>query len=468
MDRLVVASMNNGKIERFTINDPLPSAKFGDELMTFCAGETISIPVQLTGTPPWSLTYTIDNQTPVTLTGITASPCMITASQTGTYRVTALSDAQFTGNCFTGSTTLIEKPVPTATVLSNSIDYCAGQTAQAQIQFSGQGPWEITYSVNGGNNIVVSGITANPYLLEVTQPGVYALTGVKGPECDGVLIPGNNTLIIHELPTAAIQSSTYTICTGQTATIPVMLTGTAPWTFTYTLNGLNPVSITTSNPNYTLTGSIAGSYALSQVTDAFCNGTGISGNAIVAVNLKPQPSFGYTANNTQVSFINNTLNATYYYWSFGDSKTSTLQNPIHKYKFPGVYAVTLIASNPGCGSAKILRTIVITNNNDPRPGTVKDQLLSDDGLETTALSMEVYPNPSSGRFSLEILNLQQQNFTLEITDVTGRLIYKETMEHSGETVVTEPIDLSSFAEGVYSVQLITDQASITSKLILSK
>jgi PKD repeat protein len=464
--------MNNGKIERFTINDPLPSAKFNEEVLTICTGETTNIPVQLTGTPPWTLTYTVDNQNPQTINGITSSPYLINSSIAGTYRLTALSDAQNNSSCFTGSTTIIEKPVPTATVVSNNTDFCAGQPAQAQVQFSGQGPWELTYTINGTNSTTITGITTNPYLFEATQTGEYTLTAVKGPDCDGILIPGNNSLTIHELPSASIATTTYTICAGQSASIPVSLTGAAPWTFTYTINGLNPVSITTNNANYQILTSVAGDYHVTQVNDAYCDGISITGNANVAVSYKPQPSFGYTANNTLISFSNNSQNATWYFWSFGDSKTSNAQNPVHKYKFPGVYSVTLIASNPNCGSVKILRTIVVTNNNDPRPIPSKDELVADNAQMLLEMLMDVYPNPTSGKFTLELSNIRQANFLVEITDVTGRIVYSEKLTKAetidNEGFYTTSLDLSNYSEGVYSVQVITDQAAITSKLVLSK
>lgn len=46
-------------------------------------------------------------------------------------------------------------------------------------------------------------------------------------------------------------------------------------------------------------------------------------------------------------------------WSFGDSGTSTLQNPNHTYTTPGVYSVTLIASNAG-GSGTNTQANLIT------------------------------------------------------------------------------------------------------------
>ncbi|HKR07482.1 MAG TPA: PKD domain-containing protein [Bacteroidia bacterium] len=49
-----------------------------------------------------------------------------------------------------------------------------------------------------------------------------------------------------------------------------------------------------------------------------------------------------------VNFTNTSTGATDYLWDFGDSTTSTLQNPNHNYTSPGIYTVTLTASAGGC------------------------------------------------------------------------------------------------------------------------
>jgi PKD repeat protein len=45
------------------------------------------------------------------------------------------------------------------------------------------------------------------------------------------------------------------------------------------------------------------------------------------------------------NFTNASVNATSYLWNFGDLNTSTVVNPIHAYSSPGIFPVTLIASN---------------------------------------------------------------------------------------------------------------------------
>lgn len=49
-----------------------------------------------------------------------------------------------------------------------------------------------------------------------------------------------------------------------------------------------------------------------------------------------------------VNFAANTTGATWWLWNFGDSTTSTLENPIHIYTVPGPYTISLIIGNDSC------------------------------------------------------------------------------------------------------------------------
>ena len=194
--------------------------------------------------------------------------------------------------------------------------------------------------------------------------------------------------------------------------------------------------------------------------------------ATVVINPKPSSAFTHLANNTIVTFLNNSQNATYYYWSFGDSKTSTDANPVHKYKFPGVYSVTLIASNQYCGSVKSLRKVIVNNNNDPRPVTVKNNIDINDNIAISEMDLNVFPNPSNGLFTLEISNPSESDLTIEVTNVTGQLIYSSEFTYpsfnSENETYSATLDLHMFTNGIYTLKVITGETAYTAKLVLNK
>lgn len=64
--------------------------------------------------------------------------------------------------------------------------------------------------------------------------------------------------------------------------------------------------------------------------------------------LSPQASFSYQVKQPlSVALTNTSTNATSYVWDFGDGKSSTEKNPIHRYDSKGVYKIKLTAKASG-------------------------------------------------------------------------------------------------------------------------
>lgn len=77
-------------------------------------------------------------------------------------------------------------------------------------------------------------------------------------------------------------------------------------------------------------------------------------------------SFIYTVNGSMVTFNNTStpgFNTTSYFWTFGDSTTSTDKNPTHTFANPGTYQVclTMISGSSNCTNS-VCHTIVIGQN----------------------------------------------------------------------------------------------------------
>ncbi len=77
----------------------------------------------------------------------------------------------------------------------------------------------------------------------------------------------------------------------------------------------------------------------------------------------PEPSFSYKPTENPeagetLEFKNLTLNATSYEWDFGDTQTSTLENPEHIYEVAGIYGVKLTAYNES-GDNSIIQSVTI-------------------------------------------------------------------------------------------------------------
>ncbi len=79
----------------------------------------------------------------------------------------------------------------------------------------------------------------------------------------------------------------------------------------------------------------------------------------------PLANFEYSPRNSSLDepiiyFIDNSTNTTLWSWSFDDTESSSLQNPVHSYAMEGIYNVQLIASNPGGCFDTITKSISVS------------------------------------------------------------------------------------------------------------
>lgn len=80
--------------------------------------------------------------------------------------------------------------------------------------------------------------------------------------------------------------------------------------------------------------------------------------------------------------------------------------------------------------------------------------------DNTILKMEIYPNPSSGQFTV-ISN--EHNITITVVDPLGNEVYR-TYSVSEKT----EINLGNFAEGIYFVKIEGQNSSVTKRILLNK
>lgn len=118
-------------------------------------------------------------------------------------------------------------------------------------------------------------------------------------------------------------------------------------TYLWSFPGGNPAFSTLPNPVVAYTA--AGSYNVSlQVGDGITTSTVTNLNQ-VTVGAAPQASFTATqATDSSYQFMNESSDATSYFWDFGDGSTGAAPSPTHTYSVDGIYLVTLIASGT-CG-----------------------------------------------------------------------------------------------------------------------
>ena len=271
---------------------PLPTgaiALSGDA--EICAGESSSLSVTLTGTAPWSITYT-DGTTPVTVNAINSSPytIAINPATTSTYTLTAVSDAHCDAISLTGNATITVHLLPTATI-SGTTTICVGSQADLSVALTGTQPWSITYT-DGVTPVTLTGITSSPYLIPVSPATTttYTLTAVSDAHCTGTSFTGSAIINVDQLPTA-VAGGSQTICSNGTATVSgaIATGGTILWTH----NGSGTLSdATTLTPTYNAVAGDAGNtvtLTMTVTSNTTCT-TAPPATATYTVNVDPLPT----------------------------------------------------------------------------------------------------------------------------------------------------------------------------------
>ncbi len=116
---------------------------------------------------------------------------------------------------------------------------------------------------------------------------------------------------------------------------------------TYTVPGSYTVSLTAENPEYSDI----------ETKAAF-------------VNIPPQPDFTGSpvlgVNTLDVTFMDATVGTvTTYAWDFGDTGTSSLQDPDHSYSAPGIYTVSLTVTGEGGTKTETKKSYIIVEDDLP-------------------------------------------------------------------------------------------------------
>ena len=83
--------------------------------------------------------------------------------------------------------------------------------------------------------------------------------------------------------------------------------------------------------------------------------------------------------------------------------------------------------------------------------------------ELGSVSLTLYPNPTEGIFSLIIENDVMSK--VNIFDASGRIV-KNVINNNFESEIK--IDLTHFADGIYSLEIYTNQGVIRKKVTLTK
>ncbi|MEZ4827266.1 MAG: PKD domain-containing protein [Bacteroidia bacterium] len=245
-------------------------------------------------------------------------------------------------------------------------------------------------------------------------PGAYSLTVTDNVGCTL-----SENYIISEPDSLYAVASSYINATcvnlGNGSIDLTVAGGTKPFSFIWSHGA------TAQNPG----GLLPGFYVATVTDSAGC--VAVSDSIEISyTDTLPQAGFYFNITGGAAGFQDTSAGATAWLWDFGDGKTSSLREPVHQYATNGTYTVTQIVTN-ACGSDTLTSELSIN--------TV--------GLEDTELATrwEVYPNPSAGDMTVELLGVAAGEYKVKIFSPKGEQVMEKRLGQisgSGRYEITMP------------------------------
>lgn len=334
-------------VSYYTVATPTISASGA---LQFCSGGTVTLSSSAANNYLWN-------------TGATSAA--ISVSSSGVYYVTT-TDANGC-QATSAATTVTVNPLPTASISGGGSLCQNGGTSS--VTFTGSGgtaPYTFSYRINGGSVQTISTSGGNSVTIQVPSSSVgvytYSLVSVRESSATQCVnsASGEVTVTVNALPTATISGSA-SVCSGATAPIVTFSGsgGTAPYVFTYEINGgaYQTISSTGSTATIAVNTATAGTftYRLVSVRDASSTAcTSIaSGTATVVVNPMPLTPVIQTSNthlcngaSTTIQINNHQVGITYQWYRNGSLYTTSTASSI-SVTTAGSYTVRAVSAE-GC------------------------------------------------------------------------------------------------------------------------
>lgn len=276
-------------------------------------------------------------------------------------------------------------------------------------------------AASGCDSIVITYLTVNP---------TYDTT-LFVSICDGTTYTVGNS----NYTTTGIYTDILSTTLGCDSTVVTNLTVNPAYNINQNISICSGDSYTVGNSTYTSSGTY---------TDAFLTPSGCDSIIVTNLSVVSQIDITTTINGNEITANQN--NATYQ-WIDCDNN-----QPI-----PSANQQTLTVDHTG-------NYACIISLGSCSDDTTNCTLVNFTGLNNQSiLEFKVYPNPSTGQFTIDINN-NNQSYSIQILDITGQVIYTKGQIATSKT----QIDLNSIAEGVYFVKVKTENGKTVKKILIQK
>ena len=82
-----------------------------------------------------------------------------------------------------------------------------------------------------------------------------------------------------------------------------------------------------------------------------------------------------------------------------------------------------------------------------------------------SISLSIFPNPTKKDFTITMDITKAKDMELKLFDITGKVLWQESVKVKPGKF-TKTVDMSQFAKGIHTLQLISDEGIINRKIVL--
>ena len=324
-----------------------------------------------------------------------------------------------------------ESPRVAITVTINALPLTPIISASGNTSFCTGGSVDLTSSATTGNSWSTS---STSQAITVATSGSYSVTVTDNNGCSAT---STATIVnVSSAPAPTINASATAACSGETVTLTSSTADAYLWS-----NGdtTQAIQVTAS-----------GNFSVITTNSNACDGVGTSVQTTVTFTTTPSAAASFSTIGNVVTFTNTSTGASSYSWDFSDFTNSSATSPSHAFISNGSYPVILTAINGAC-SDTLLLTINITVG-------------IEESIELNNIS--IYPNPANENLVVAFDNQSGSAFKLLVSDRVGRIIQTIDVQDEDQNFVT--MNVSSLANGMYSILFVGQNSSFTKSFIVAK
>lgn len=334
---------------------------------------------------------------------------------------------------------------PEVFATSKDLTRCSGSTDTVTVTTAGLASPDANLNVQWSPTTGVTQPFQLQTLIQVDAAVDSYTVSVYDPVLDSTFYAGIK-YTFNDLELTADQSSPISLVCGGTTTLSATAGGaTAGSSFTWDDDN--------NTPGLNLTVSEAGTYSVVG-TNAF----GCSAEATFTVELNVNQTANFTIpselcaneNFTLTNTSSATSGWTFTWYANGDTFSNT--QDLTTSLAAGSYPVRLEADSAGLCNVTVTKNIGVQVCNN-----IEEALNGE--------LIEVFPNPSNGAFSLNLRDVNSTDVSVRVTDLNGKVIFRQD-EVSGNSIFN--LDLSVVSEGVYLLQVTTEESTLINKLQVTK